>query len=60
MAQKWKINDSARDMTRKYNDTAEELNSIIRTMLMINDGYVVTKPSEFSIEEDPEVAGDGA
>lgn len=60
MAEKWINNDSAREMTRKYNETATELNRLARTTLGINESYVTLAPSEFSIVDDPEEAQDGA
>lgn len=62
MAEKWEINDSAREMTRKYNNAAQEMNQLARTALAINDTYITAVPSEFAIivEELAEVTQDGA
>lgn len=60
VAQQWEINDSARDMTRKYNDGAAELNRIAKTALAINESYVRLLPSEFEIGDEAEVSESGA
>ena len=55
MARQWETNDSARDMTRKYNEGVRELNQITATALAINESYVSLQPSGFAIDDSLEV-----
>lgn len=49
MAEPWVNNDSAREMTRKYNEGVKELNTLAKTLVGVNDAYVTLEPFEFSI-----------
>lgn len=60
MAKTWKINDSAREMTEKYNQTADEVNTLAKTVIGINEAYVTLKLSEFDLSANSEAEQDGA
>lgn len=55
MAEIWKINDSAREMTDKFNTVVDELNRVSRMAVSINAGYLTAVPSEFVIGGSPQM-----
>lgn len=59
MAQTWENNDSARMMTRKYNECVRELNQLGDIVVTVNETYLTIVPSEFAIEEEQEDADGG-
>lgn len=51
MAEKWKLQDSARVMARKYNDTVDELNQSIKDFQQQQKDYSPTEQTAIEIND---------